>query len=395
MRRLSAIWVIAHRELSTRARSKAFRVSSVVLAISLVLGIVVPVWAMRATSRYTVAVVAEQQSELSAAVTAQARAAGLMVATRAAAGRGAATALVAAGTVDAAVVATATGSGEVIWDHAEDARLGPVLMAALAELATVRRAQLLDLKPAQLDSILAPADTAVTRLNVRPDRGRQTVIALIGMILLFVALNFYGSFVLTGVVEEKSSRVVEVLLARVRPADLLAGKVLGIGILGIGQFAALATAAAVTLQIVHPPQLPAGTLPLIAGVVLWFVLGYSFYSVLYGALGALASRPEDAQVAAAPITGFLMLAYFGAFTTMADPTGWWITAASVFPPTAPIFMPLRAALTDVPAWQTIAAVLLMVVAILALVRVGGRLYRGAVLHTGGRLRIRQAWRGTT
>jgi ABC-2 type transport system permease protein len=130
-------------------------------------------------------------------------------------------------------------------------------------------------------------------------------------------------------------------------------------------------------------------------VVLWFVLGYAFYSMLYGALGALASRPEDAQVTVAPLTGFLLLAYFGAFATMADPSGWWLTAASLFPPTAPIYMPLRAALTDVPAWQTVVAVLLMLAGILTLVRVGGRLYRGAVLHTSGRLRIRQAWQGTT
>jgi len=393
-RRLSTIWTIAYRELTTRARSKAFRVSSVVLLLSLVLGIVVPAWAMRDTDRHAVAVVAAQERELSAAINAQAAAAGLTVTTRAAADRAEAVALLEAGSVDAAVLATA-GTGEVVWNDAADPGLAPVLTTALAQIAVSERARALGLTPAQLGSLFAPAEPAVTRLHPQPDRAPQTVIALIGMILLFVALNFYGSYVLTGVVEEKSSRVVEVLLARVRPADLLAGKVLGIGILGISQFAALAAAAAVTLQIVRPPRLPAGTVPLIASVVLWFVLGYSFYSVLYGALGALASRIEDAQVVAAPLTGFLMLAYFGAFSTMADPSGWWITAASMFPPTAPIYMPLRAALSDVPAWQIGLAVLLMLAAILALVRVGGRLYRGAVLHTAGRMRIRQAWNGAT
>lgn len=103
-----------------------------------------------------------------------------------------------------------------------------------------------------------------------------------------------------------------------------------------------------------------------------------------------------AGVSSGPVVGTsgLLLAYFGAFATIADPTGWW-TVASLLPPTAPIYMPLRAALTDVPAGQDRRAVLLMLAGILALVRVGGRLYRGAVLHTSGRLRIRQAWRGTT
>ena len=387
-RRVWAIWVIAHRELRSRARSKAFRVSSAVLLLGLVLGIVIPAFAMRNASHYTVAVVA-QPDGLTQVITAQGAAAGLTVSIRPAAGRAAAVARVDAGTADAAVAGQ-----EVIWKNAENTRLAPVLYGALAQAAIGQRAQALGLTPGQLRSLLASAHPTVTRLHAQPDRTPQMIIALIGMILLFVALNFYGNYVLTGVVEEKSSRVVEVLLARVRPADLLAGKVAGIGMLGIGQFTALAAAAAVTLEVTRPFHLPAGTLPLIGSVVLWFILGYSFYSVLYGALGALASRTEDAQAAAAPLTGFMLLVYFGAFTIMANPAAWWVTAGSLFPPTAPIFMPMRAALTTVPAWQMVTAVLLMAAAIAVLIAVGGRLYRGAVLHTAGRTRLRQAWRGT-
>ena len=386
-RRISAIWVIAHRELRSRARSRAFRVSSALLLVGMILGIVIPAFAMRNANRYTVAVVA--QPGLSQAITSQAAAAGLTVSIRPAAGRAAAVARVDAGTADAAVAGQ-----EVIWKNAENTRLAPVLYGALAQAAIGQRAQALGLTPGQLRSLLASAHPTVTRLHAQPDRTPQMIIALIGMILLFVALNFYGNYVLTGVVEEKSSRVVEVLLARVRPADLLAGKVAGIGMLGIGQFTALAAAAAVTLEVTRPFHLPAGTLPLIGSVVLWFILGYSFYSVLYGALGALASRTEDAQAAAAPLTGFMLLVYFGAFTIMANPAAWWVTAGSLFPPTAPIFMPMRAALTPVPAWQMVPAVLLMAAAIAVLIAVGGRLYRGAVLHTAGRTRLRQAWRGT-
>jgi len=174
-----------------------------------------------------------------------------------------------------------------------------------------------------------------------------------------------------------------------------AGKVLGIGLLGIGQFLALAAVAAATLQIVKPPNLPSGTLPLIAIVVLWFVLGYGFYSVLYGAMGSLASRTEDAQTATAPLTTVMLLAYFGAFSAIGNPTAWWVTLGSLFPPTAPMFMPLRAGLTDVPAWQMAVAVVLMALAIVGMIQVGGRLYRGAVLHTAGRLRIVQAWHQTS
>jgi ABC-2 type transport system permease protein len=88
----------------------------------------------------------------------------------------------------------------------------------------------------------------------------------------------------------------------------------------------------------------------------------------------------------------LLATYFAAFAALGNPDAWWVTAGSLFPPTAPIFMPLRVGLTQVPAWQMLLAVALMVLATVGMVQVGGRLYRGAVLHTAGRLRLRQAWR---
>jgi ABC-2 type transport system permease protein len=383
---LPAIWTVARRDLISRARSKAFRVSTIVLLVSLVLGIVLPTVFLHSSSRYTVAVAESPDGALPAMVAAQATAAGVTVTTREVSGWADAVALVEDGTVTAAV-----RPGEVAWKSAPDARLAPVLDSAVAQVTIALRARALGLRPDQLGELFAPAAPTVTRLHPTPDKGPRTLVALIGVILLFVALNFYGTYVLTGVVEEKSSRVVEVLLARVRPAELLAGKVLGIGLLGLGQFLALAAVAAVTLQVVKPPELPPGTLPMIGVVVLWFILGYSFFSVLYGAFGSLASRTEDAQAATAPLTMLLMAAYFGAFAAVGNPDAWWVTAGSLFPPTAPMFMPLRAGLTHVPPWQMVLAVALMAVAIVGMVQAGGRLYRGAVLHTAGRLRLRQAW----
>ena len=94
---------------------------------------------------------------------------------------------------------------------------------------------------------------------------------------------------------------------------------------------------------------------------------------------------------------FVALNFYGNYVltgVVEEKSAWWVTAGSLFPPTAPIFMPMRAALTTVPAWQMVTAVLLMAAAIAVLIRVGGRLYRGAAPHTAGRTRLRQAWRGT-
>lgn len=384
--RLGTIWVLARREIVMRARSKAFRISTALLVVAMVAGIVVPVMVARGPARYTVAVTGTAAG-LPAAVHAAADAAGITVTIRDVPSRAAGTALVESGAASAAVAGTST----VIWKNTVDQRLGPVLTTALAGVTIGRRAAAMGLTAAQAAALLAPARPAVTLLHPQPDRTPELVIAMVGMILLFTALNLYGSYVLTGVVEEKSSRVVEVLLARVQPADLLAGKVAGIGLLGIGQFALLGAVAAVTLQAVHPPRLPAGTALLIAGVVAWFILGYAFYSVLYGALGALASRTEDAQAAIAPVTVIMVLIYLGAFAAISRPHAWWVTACSLFPPTAPIFMPLRSALTSVPAWQVAAAVILMIASTFVLMRAGGRVYRGAVLRMGQRIRLRQAW----
>ncbi len=385
--RLHTIAVIAGREFVTRGRSKAFRISSALLLVGLILGIVLPTALTRNSNRFTVTVVSAS-TELRSAISAQAASAGITVTSETAASRAVAAQRVEAGTASAAVV----GTTEVIWKNSQNTRLAQVLMAALAQTALGQRARQLGITTEQLGQLLAPTRPKATVLHPQPNRDPQTVIALVGVILLFVALNFYGAYVLTGVVEEKSSRIVEVLLARTRPADLLVGKVTGIGLLGLAQFGGLAVAAAITLQIIRPPNLPANATAMIAIVVTWFILGYAFFSVLYGTLGALASRTEDAQAASAPLTVFMMVIYLGAFASLANPHSWWITPASLFPPTAPIFMPLRAALTNVPAWQMAAAAALMIIAILAMIQLGGRVYRGAVLHTGSRLGIRQAWR---
>ena len=95
--------------------------------------------------------------------------------------------------------------------------------------------------------------------------------------------------------------MVEVLLSRVPPSSLLGGKITGIGLAGLAQFLTVAAAAAATLLVTRPSGLPPGTYTAIPALVLWFVLGFAFYSTLYGSLGSLASRTEDAQAAAGPL----------------------------------------------------------------------------------------------
>ena len=136
-----------------------------------------------------------------------------------------------------------------------------------------------------------------------------------------MSLAVYGQWVVSGVVEEKNNRVVELILSTVRPRHLLAGKVIGIGLLGLGQLALVAGLAAALLAagVFDAPAALGGSLAL---VVPWFALGFALYAVAYAAAGALASRQENADTAGQPVTYTLLAAYFaGYFAVSADADG--------------------------------------------------------------------------
>jgi ABC-2 type transport system permease protein len=309
--------------------------------------------------------------------------------------RQAAESALAAGDVDAAVVA----DREVVWAAEADPELESAIEAALFILSVQERAADLGLEPAAAAELLAPAETTVRSLEpVGSDVESRRVMAMVTMIVLFMAIAMYGTFVLTGVVEEKSSRVVEVLLARVSPRHLLAGKILGIGVLGIAQIAVMAAAAAVALRLSGDGSidLPSISLGLVALLLMWFVLGYAFYSTAYGALGALASRTEDAQSATGPLTAVLLAAYFLVFITVAgEGSESVVRLVTLIPFTAPMAVPMRAAAGELPLWEGLVAAGLMLIAIYGMVRFAGRMYTGAVLRTGAKVRLREAWGGSS
>jgi ABC-2 type transport system permease protein len=379
--------LIARREVTTRMRGTAFRLSTVVLVACAVAGIAIPAALLGHPQRFTVAVTEQAPPGVAAMARADAKAAGLQLTVQPVASRAAAVRLVEQGEAAAAVAA----SGETVWKTHASSALQPVLNAAIQQATITQRAASLGLSPGDAARLLSPVRITVTQLHADTQRAGRIIVGEVGMILLYMAITIYGSFVLTGVVEEKSSRVVEVLLSRVQPSSLLGGKIAGIGLAGLAQFLAVAAAAAATLLITRPSGLPPGTYAAIPMLVVWFVLGYAFYSMLYGSLGSLASRTEDAQAAAGPVIIVLVAIYVAATMAVSSASSAWVTVLSVLPPSAPIFMPLRTSLADVPAWQVAAAAILTLASVYGLFRIGGRLYRNAVLRTGARLHITEAW----
>lgn len=210
--------------------------------------------------------------------------------------------------------------------------------------------------------------------------------------LVLAAIALYGNLVLTGVVEEKSSRVVEVLLARIPAKALLGGKVLGIGLLGFGQLAVTAAAALVALLVVDSVDLPALTGGVLAWVLAWFVRGYTLYACSTGRSDPWPHAARTPRRSPGPVGYVLVAGYWASFMALsADADGPWARVLSLFPVTAPLAMPGRIALGATQWWEPSVAVLLTLAATAGLVFFAGRVYSNAVLHTGAVLRVRDAW----
>lgn len=239
---------------------------------------------------------------------------------------------------------------------------------------------------------------APERLEVRrisdddlEDRDRRTVLAFAATLVLLVVVNAYGATVMTGVLEEKTTRVVEIVLSAVPARWLLAGKLLGLGALGVGQLVLIALAGGASSLLVSDVELPSGFAGLVGATVFWFVLGYAFYATGYAVAGALVSRVEDAQAALTPVSTMVMGSYLlTVLVVLQDPGGTVARWLTPLPPIAPLAVPARIALDEIAAWEVALAAALTIGAVVGMVRLGGRLYAGSILRTG-RTGWRRAW----
>ena len=245
----------------------------------------------------------------------------------------------------------------------------------------------------QLAEILT--DDPLTLRGLEPEDPNETanqVVSFVSVFLLYFAILSYGAWTLNGVIEEKSNRIVEVLMSALRPHHLLSGKVLGIGLLGLIQLTLVSVSALVAALAVDLFDVPRVTFSVAGSLLMWFVLGFAFYAVAYAGLGALVSRMEDAQSVATPLTLVGVVGYLVAIQTLENPDGLVARISTYLPPTAPFVVPIRTVQSAIPWWELVLAVLVMVAAIYGVIRLAGRLYQGGILHIGQRMKVKEAWR---
>jgi ABC-2 type transport system permease protein len=223
------------------------------------------------------------------------------------------------------------------------------------------------------------------------DNGRVAVVMLL---LLYGQLFGYGIWVASGVIEEKSSRVVEILLSTIRPRQLLAGKIFGIGALGLLQLAVIGVVAATLASATGVLEIPGHAFATIGLALVWFVFGFGFYASLFAVAGALVSRMEELQNAIVPINLTILGSFFISIAAIDDPDAALAKAASLVPFSSSLAMPVRIAVGAAPLWQAALSLVILAGSIAVMVPFAGRLYSGAVLRLGARVKLRDAWRAT-
>jgi ABC-2 type transport system permease protein len=385
---LPAFVLVTRREMIVRLRSRVFIGGTIVMVALVVIGIVGFSLLGGQTTPVRVGFSGGSQA-LEQAFSASATALGQPVTVSTVTDEAAGRAQVSAGTLDVLVAGSATSPTAVVQKSAPS-----LVQAALERAVLVARLTAAGLSPADLASVMSGAQVPVEALqHANPGLTQDRVVGLAVGILLWIALGLYGSQVAQGVVEEKASRIMEILLATVRPSQLLAGKIVGIGLVGLLQLVIVAAATLAAVAATNVVTTPAVGVTAVLGYLLWFLLGFLFYATAYATLAALVSRPEEVQGAVGLINVFQIGAYLLAYVYLVNPSSPLALVASVLPPFAPILMAVRISGGDLPAWQIGLALVLIVAATAGLVWLAGRVYANSAMRIGTRVRFMDAFRG--
>ena len=417
---MSKTWTVAKSEYLRRVRSKGFLLTTLLLpfAIALLLFVIVilTISALDDDAARTVAVVDETGALLSRLEAASDE--GLQF-VQARTSVEALRTSVLEGDLDGYLAIPADvieGSGRVAYYTAESSlTLGERIERRVEEAVEAERIARADVAPELIERLRADVPQQTVRLTEEGEEAGNTGFFIglgFGMgFLIFMLMIVYGGVVMQGVIDEKSSRVVEVIVSSVRPFQLMMGKVLGIGAMGLTQLLAWGVlilgvsffAGALLALFVDPSQLPE-TLPenastlqvleaqgisiptlspwLFVWFVVYFLLGYLLFASIFAGVGALVESQQESQSYTLPIMIPVIIAMYTLMPQIESPHSALAVTMSLIPFTSPISMLVRMAVTDVPLWQVLLSVALLVATFVGTVWVVGRIYRVGILMYG-------------
>ncbi len=300
------------------------------------------------------------------------------------------------GSVDAALIDGDT----ILAVGAPSPSVDAVLRGAATASARVVAAQELGLSETAVDTVVQPVVVVVEDLStagpVDDLEVARGLAAFMSVVILFILVMAFGQFVGSAVVEEKQTRVAELVLAKVSTAAMLIGKVLGVGGLGLVQLVILGLTYAVGLWAFGDGSAALDLFRLglgsLAWMTLWFVIGYAMYSFVFATMGATVSRLEDLQSLTYVPSVLLLPAYAVAAASLSGTASPLLAPMSMVPIWSPLLMPFRIVTGDAAWWEVVVALVGSAAFIGFLVWFGARVYRGAALRTGGRVGLREAYR---
>ncbi|WP_439383868.1 ABC transporter permease [Amycolatopsis lexingtonensis] len=396
MKKLSgrrAVWLVLKRELNTRLRTRSFVIGTAVLLV-LLLGYVGFQTALAGSADKSTVGLTGQATGIAKQLQIAAAQSGRQVETVTVTDPAEGRKKVEDGDLDALVSGSAAKL-TATYKSALDDQLRRVL-------DQVAQQQVLDgvLSSAQLEpaDVMAQVNSTHVQddaLSPEPaDHTQRLVLGLIVAFLLYMSIITYGMMVAQGVVEEKSSRVVELLLASVRPWQLLLGKVIGIGLVGLTQLVILGAAGLLAATATGVFTLSGFATGAVLWGLLWYLLGFLLYATIYGALGSLVSRQEDTQSVVGPLNIILIVGFVAGFNLLLqDPSGTAAKVVSLIPLLSPILMPARISTGAAEGWEIGLSLALTLASVALLTWLGGKIYGNSVLRIGSRIKLSEALRG--
>ena len=249
------------------------------------------------------------------------------------------------------------------------------------------------LDPVKVRGLTKKLDLKTVRLTAggeREDSGASAIFSIILMMMLYTTVLMWGQAVLTGVIEEKSNRVVEVIVSSIPSVKLLAGKLLGVGAAGLTQFLvwafslAMISAAGAAFATASGTRLPEVTPLLLVSFVVFFLLGFLLYSSLFAAVGASVNTTQEAQSLAFPIFMPLVVGVMFFPMVLQSPDSTMSTVLSLIPFLTPLLMFLRITVLTPPIWQIVLSIMLTGATIAGVLWVAARIYRVGILMYGKR-----------
>ncbi|OZC52653.1 ABC transporter permease [Rhodococcus sp. WWJCD1] len=389
----SAVSLIAKREFTVQVMKKSFVISNVIILAVIVGGIIAySIFSGSGDEERDVIGVAGDQS-IAAVLEATGDAVGSPVEVRDVADAAAARSGVESGDLDVALVPDGTaGAYTAVTESDLTGTLRAVVEGSVATQATNTALAQQGVDQNELAATTGAATVTVDAIDPPdPEAGQRTALALSAVFLLYAQIIGFGMYVAMGVVEEKSSRVVELLLSTVRPLQLLWGKILGIGAVGILQLALYGIAGVGAGLGTGVLTVTGAAVSVFAATLAWFVLGFAFFAVLYAAGGSMVSRQEDVNSTTMPLLILIMAMFFAAFYSVSDPESTLANTLSWIPPFSAIMMPLRIAAGVTSPVQIVGSAVLMIVTTAILAMGAAKIYQRSILRIGKTVSWKEAF----